>query len=165
MVAICITPMISLLGFEHEATPPQSKIYMKQNPTNVNSIQELRAMVGRMSSIQLMNRLQKYSAKTHSQYQDLKALLHQKAVQPFSSLLAVLIPILATVTLLNAWPSQCLCTCTFSYQQSSPTDWFFHAKLSDFIEHLLHETLDVEWFWYKYILFCMCFHTVRIAAL
>lgn len=30
------------------------------------------------------------------------------------------------------------------------TDWFFHAKLTDFIKHWLHDTLDADWYWYRY---------------
>ena len=49
------------------------------------TIEELQAMVGRMDSLQLMNRLQRYAAKVQgskqywfSCYQELKALLQQK---------------------------------------------------------------------------------------
>ena len=67
----------------------QSKIFMQQNSVDTNlTIEELRAMVGRMSSTQLMNRLQQYAAKTQgskrfARYQDLRALLQQKGSPTF----------------------------------------------------------------------------------
>ena len=30
------------------------------------------------------------------------------------------------------------------------TDWFFQAKVTDFIHHWLDESLDAEWYWYRY---------------
>ena len=63
----------------------QSKIYMQQNPAEVDlTIEDLQGMVGRMSSVQPMNCLQRFAAKTygsrqywHACYQELKALLQQ----------------------------------------------------------------------------------------
>ena len=30
-------------------------------------------------------------------------------------------------------------------------DWFFQAKVTDFIHHWLDESLDAEWYWYRYL--------------
>ena len=64
----------------------QSKVYIQHNPGDAElTIEELREMVGTMSSVQLMNKLQHYAAKVqgsrqywHTRYQELKSLLEQK---------------------------------------------------------------------------------------
>ena len=64
---------------------------MQQNPAEVDlTIEDLQGMVGRMSSVQLMNRLQKFAAKTHGSrqywhayYQELKAFLQQRGSPTF----------------------------------------------------------------------------------
>ncbi len=69
----------------------QSRIYMQQNTSDANlTIDELKTMVGGMSSVQLMKRLNRYAAKTqgsrqywYSRHQDLKALLEQKGSPTF----------------------------------------------------------------------------------
>lgn len=71
---------------------------MQQNSSDANlTIEELRTMVGQMSSVQLMKRLNRYAAKTqgsrqywYSRYQDLKALLSKKGAQHFFSHLVAL---------------------------------------------------------------------------
>ena len=135
----------------------QSKIYLKQNTSDGNlTIEELRAMVGQMSSIQLMNRLQRYAAKTagtrqywYSRYQDLKALLQQKGSPTFfftfSSAdtywpqLHSLMPNSTDATTHSTRVGSVI---------SNPhlTDWFFHVKLSDFVNQWLLKTLDDEWY-------------------
>ena len=114
-----------------------------------------------MDSVQLMNRLQRYAAKVQgskqywfSHYQELKALLQQKGAATF----------FWTVSSAdNYWPQ----LHSLMPQSSGGaiahqlrvnnvinnphiTDWFFHAKLTDFVKYWLHDTLDAEWYWYRY---------------
>ena len=63
----------------------QSRVYIQQHPCDANlTVEQLQEMVGTMSSIQLMNRLQRYAMKVlgskqywYTRYQELKALLEQ----------------------------------------------------------------------------------------
>lgn len=72
----------------------QSKVYLRKTPADANlTIEQLRDMVGHMSSDQLMNRIQRYAAKVQgtNQYwyqrlQELRALLDQKGPPTFFGL-------------------------------------------------------------------------------
>ena len=140
----------------------QSNIYLQQHSVDANlTIEELQAMVGRMDSLQLMNRLQRYAAKVQgskqywfSRYQELKALLQQKGSATF----------FWTVSSAdNYWPqlhslmpkgggTPVTHHARVNNVINNPhiADWFFHAKLTDFVKHWLQDTLDANWYWYRY---------------
>lgn len=138
----------------------QSKIYMQQNSSDSNlTIEELRTMVGTMNSVQLMKRLNRYAAKTqgsrqywYARYLDLKALLEQKGSPTFFFTFS---------SADNYWPElhslmphqpniTHSARVQFVIRNPHITDWYFHSKLTDFIEHWLHQTLDAEWHWFRY---------------
>ena len=140
----------------------QSRVYIKQHPCDASlSIEQLQEMVGTMSSIQLMNRLQRYATKVlgskqywYTRYQELKALLEQKGSATF----------FWTVSSAdNYWPElhsllphSTQTEVTHSMRVNAViknphlTDWFFHSKLKDFVKFWLHKTLDAEWYWFRY---------------
>ena len=140
----------------------QSKVYLEQNPSDARlTVEQLQEMVGTMNSMQLMNRLQRYAAKIqgsrqywYARYQELKTLLEQKGSPTF----------FWTVSSAdNYWPElHSLMPHASNDEVTHPmrvnavinnphiTDWFFHAKLTDFVKCFLYDTLDVEWYWYRY---------------
>ena len=140
----------------------QSKVYLQQNPSDARlTVEQLQEMVGTMNSMQLMNRLQRYAAKIqgskqywYARYQELKTLLEQKGSPTFfwtvSSAdnywpeLHSLMPHASNDDMTHAMRVNAVI--------SNPhiTDWFFHAKLTDFVQHFLYDTLDAEWHWYRY---------------
>ena len=140
----------------------QSRVYIQQHPCDASlTVEQLQEMVGTMSSIQLMNRLQRYATKVlgskqywYTRYQELKALLEQKGPATF----------FWTVSSAdNYWPELhsllphgTQTDITHSTRVNGViknphlTDWFFHSKLKDFVNFWLHKTLDAEWYWYRY---------------
>ena len=140
----------------------QSKIYIQQHPCDASlTVEQLQEMVGTMSSIQLMNRLQRYATKVlgskqywYTRYQELKALLEQKGPATF----------FWTVSSAdNYWPElhsllphDTQTDLTHGMRVNAViknphiTDWFFHSKLKDFVNFWLHKTLQVDWYWYRY---------------
>ena len=140
----------------------QAKVYLHHNPGDANlTVDELRAMVGNLSSEYLMKRLQRYAANVQgsNQYwfqchQKIRALLNQKGPPTF----------FWTVSSADTyWPE------LHNLMMHSPgtqpthqmrvqavinnpyiTDWYFSSKLSDWIDHWLYKTLDTEWHWCRY---------------
>ena len=137
----------------------QSKIYLQRNPSDANlTIEQLQDMVGRMDYTNLIKRLQRYASKIqgsrqywYSRYEDLKALLHQKGSPTF----------FWTVSSAdNYWPQLHSLMPSNSTNHATRvnsvinnphlTDWYFYARLSDFIRHWLQDELGAEWYWYRY---------------
>ena len=137
----------------------QSSIFLKQNPTDAHlTIEQLRDMVGRLDSTNLISRIQRYASKLqgskqywHARYEDLKALFQQKGSPT----------LFWTVSSAdNYWPqlhslmpsSGSTHTSRVNSVISNPhlTDWYFHSRLSDFINHWLRNGLNAEWYWYRY---------------
>ena len=137
----------------------QSSIFLKQNPTDAHlTIEQLRDMVGRLDSTNLISRIQRYASKLqgskqywHARYEDLKALFQQKGSPT----------LFWTVRCAdNYWPqlhslmpsSGSTHTSRVNSVISNPhlTDWYFHSRLSDFIDHWLRNGLNAEWYWYRY---------------
>ena len=138
----------------------QANIYLKQNPEDANlTAEELKEMIGQVSAIQLMNRVQRYAAKVQgtSQYwyqrcQELQALIEQKGPPT----------LFWTVSAADSyWPDlHRLISDTpnptngqrFQAVIKRPhlTNWFFTSKLDNFIKHWLDGTLDADWHWFRY---------------
>ena len=84
-------PMVSLLDSEYktETRVTQSSVYIEQHPCDASlTVEQLQEMVGTMSCMQSMNRLQRYATEVlgskqywYTRYQELKALLEQKDQQ------------------------------------------------------------------------------------
>ena len=139
----------------------QSSVYLNHHPADANlTIEDLQSMVGSMSAAQLMGRLQRYAAKVQGsssywfqRHQELRALLDDKGPPTlfftFSSAD-------------NYWPElhdlmmheTCSTTRSMRVQAviNNPhiADWFFTAKISDFIKQWLYEVLEADWHWYRF---------------
>ena len=137
----------------------QASVYLNHNPDDAKlTIHHLRDMVGRLSSELLMKRMQRYAAKIlgsnqywFQRHQELRALLDQKGPPTF----------FWTVSSADTyWPelhklmphtpgSQPAHQFRVQAVINNPhiTDWFFSAKLADWIQAWLYNTLDAEWHW------------------
>ena len=139
----------------------QSTIYLKQHPNDANlTVDDLRSMVGSMPAAQLIQRLQRYAAKVQGsstywfqRYLELRALLDDKGPPTF----------FWTVSSAdNYWPEMHNLMMHDTSQPSRSVrvqavinnphmaDWFFTAKLSEFVDHWLYKTLDAQWHWYRF---------------
>ena len=139
----------------------QTSVYFHHHPADANlTTEDLRDMVGRLSSEQLMSRLQRYAAKVQGshpywfqRYCELRTLIEQKGPPTF----------FWTVSSAdNHWPE------LHSLMPHPPnaedystrihavidnphiTDWFFTTKLTDWVQHWLYDALGAEWHWYRY---------------
>lgn len=109
-------------------------------------------MVGTMDSTNLIKRLQRYASKIqgtpsywYSRYEDLKALLQKSwtvsSADNYWPQLHSLLPSDGTTGHAARVNSV--------INNPHLTDWYFHAKLTDFVRHWLQDGLGAEW-WYEY---------------
>lgn len=140
----------------------QTSVYLHQHPTDANlTVEDLRDMVGRMTSEHLMQRLQRYAAKTQGshpywfqRYCELRCLIEQKGPPTFFWTLS---------SADNYWPelhqlmpnsSNTAADHSMRVQAviSNPhiTDWFFSSKVADWVQHWLYDALGAEWHWYHF---------------
>ena len=138
----------------------QANVYLKQHPSDARlSVQQLRDMVGRMDSEQLMSRLHRYVSKVHGTKQywyqrslELKALIQNKGPPTF----------FWTVSSADTyWPELHKLMPHNNEDLSHPmriqaviryphiTDWYFTNRLSDFVQHWLYNEMEAEWHWYR----------------
>ena len=134
---------------------------LKQHPSDaVRTLQQLRNMIDKSTSEQLMSRLHKYVSKVQGTKQywyqrnlELKALIQTKGPPTF----------LFTVSAADTyWPE--LHINLMPHDSTNPThsmkinavinnphitDWYFTKRLSDLNKHWLYDQMDVEWHWYR----------------
>ena len=139
----------------------QANVYLKQNPADATlTVQQLRDMVGKMNSEQLMSRLQRYVSKLQGTKQywyqrslELKALVQNKGAPTF----------FWTVSSADTyWPELHALLPHDTDKPTHPmrikavinnphiTDWYFTNRVSDFVKYWLYETLHAEWHWYRF---------------
>lgn len=123
----------------------QAKVYLHHNPGDANlTIEELRAMVGNLSSEHLMKRLQRYASKVqgsnqywYQRYQELRALLDQKGPPTFFWTVSSADTYWPELHNLMMHPSGAQLTHQMRVQAviNNPhiTDWYFSYKLSDYL--------------------------------
>ena len=140
----------------------QAKVYLHHNPGDANlTVEELRVMVGNLSSTQLMRRLQRCAAKVQGSnqhwyqcHQELRALLDQKGPPTFFWTVSSADTYWPELHNLMMHPTGAQPTHQMRVQAviNNPhiTDWYFSSKLSDWIDHWLYKTLDAEWHWCRY---------------
>ena len=140
----------------------QAKVYLQHHPGDARlSIDELRRMVDTCQADQLMRRLQRYASKVQgsSQYwyqrhQELQALLEQKGPPTFFWTVSSadtywpemhkLMPHLVGSCTLHSHRVQAVIT------NPHIADWYFSARLTDFVDHWLYGALDADWHWYRF---------------
>ena len=140
----------------------QSSVYLKQHPSDAAlTLQQLRNMVDKSTSEQLMSRLHKYVSKVQGTKQywyqrslELKALIQTKGPPTF----------FFTVSAADTyWPE--LHINLMPHDNANPThsmkinavinnphitDWYFTKRLSDLSKHWLYDQMDAEWHWYRF---------------
>ena len=124
------------------------------------TIEQLRDMVGRLDSTNLISRIQisRYVSKLkgsnqywYARYEDLKALFQQKGSPTIFWMVS---------SADNYWPQlyslMPLCSTTPASRVNSViakaqlTDWYFHSRQTDFVQHWLRDGVDAEWYWYRF---------------
>ena len=140
----------------------QANVYLKQHPNDAAlTLQQLRNMVDKSTSEQLMSRLHKYASKVQGTKQywyqrslELKALIQTKGAPTF----------FWTVSAADTyWPelhinlmphdsSQITHSKKIKAVIDNPhlTDWYFTKRLSDLCKHWLYDEMDAEWHWYRF---------------
>ena len=139
----------------------QAKIYIQQHPHDAHlTVEQLRAMVGTLSTDQLMKRVHRYAAKVSGtdqywfqRYLELKSLLEQKGIptcfwtvssaDTYWPQLHSLMPHSQTETISHSARTQAVVDIPHL------TDWFFCNKLKDFVNHWLLQVLDAQYYWYR----------------
>ena len=138
----------------------QANIYLKQHPKDANlTIEELRSMVKDMSAKQLMNRVQMYATNIQGtrQYwfqrlQELQALFDQKGYPTFFFTVSAADNYWPDLHRLLQQPEGATRGMHMQAIINNPhlTDWYFSAKLPEFINHWMYGCLDASWHWYRY---------------
>ena len=138
----------------------QANIYLMQHPGDANlTIEDLRSMVKDMSAKQLMNRVQMYATKIQGTRQywrqknmELLALCDQKGYPTFYFTVSAADNYWPDLQRLLQQPEGATHGMRVQAVINHPnlTDWFFAAKLPQFIQHWLYGCLDAKWHWYRY---------------
>lgn len=124
-------------------------------------MEQLRSMVHRMDSEQLMKRIQRYAAKVQgtNQYwfqrlQELRALFDQKGTPTFFWTLSAADSHWPELHTLMPHPEGS--TVSHSMRVNAVinipqiADWCFTSNVADFVHHWLTGSLDSEWYWYRF---------------
>ena len=138
----------------------QSSVYLHHHPANAHlTIDDLRDMVGHLRAEQLMQRLQRYAAKVQgsSQYwyqrhQELRALLEQKGSPTFFWTVSSADYHWPELHKLMPHDPQTVPTCSMRVEAviDNPHLTDCCAKLKDWVQQWLYESLDAEWHWFRY---------------
>jgi hypothetical protein len=143
----------------------QANVYLRQHPNDATlTLMQLRNMVDKSTSEQLMSRLHKYASKVQGTKQywyqrslELKALIHTKGAPTFFwtvSAADTYWPELHINLLPNDHSSCAQMTHSMKIKAviDNPhiTDWYFTKRLSDLIKHWLYDEMDAEWHWYRF---------------
>ena len=139
----------------------QARIYLQHHPTDAHlTVEELRSMVGQLSSENLMKRVQRYAAKLlgsgpywFQRYQELRCLLEQKGAATFFWTVSAADTYWPDLHALMPHPP----TQNISHEMRTQavinnphiSDWYFTNRLRDFVDSWLLKILDAEWYWYR----------------
>ena len=114
-----------------------------------------------MSSVELMERIHRYAATVqgtrqywYQRYQELRALVDQKGAPTFLWTLRSADNCLPELHRLMPQTSNASITHSMRVQAvvDNPhiTNWFFTAKVEDFVSHWLQGVMKAEWYWYRF---------------
>ncbi len=137
----------------------QAKIYLHQHPRDANlTLEDLQAMVGEMSAEHLMKRMQRYASKVQGsnqywfqRYLELRTLLEQRGSPTFFWTVSSADTYWPELHSLMPHPTDPTHSMRVQAVIQYPhlTDWYFTAKLKNWVETWLYKVLDAEWHWYR----------------